>query len=545
MYKSTKYHILYLVIFIIITGFAIWGTYIGTESFYENISHAIEIPTSDMSPDFSARRISEDEVGKHKYTYQLPKDAFDALTEDTYRLIISKITDNAIQASINGHIILSEGDLETAHSMFKNSQVYGTFDRKLLKENNEIEIETYAIYKTGIEFNAIYITNQSDGVKACQTYDFFYNRLIIMGLGFLFFSTIFTIYVYINSTNKDISLIFCSIATLSLSIYFVDYLKIPYLAISYFSIKKIFLLFLSFGLFFYGIAIYRYLKKKVLMATILSHFIWYVIIFLFSSDLIQFKTWYEYWYFGLLICILIYIIYFIFNVRKSSKLYIFLLSFIFLGIYTSYAILIEFKGGYFTINSPFLYMSILATLPMLLGFDAIHDKERLLAKEKKLREEAFIASMSDDLTGAWNKRFLKIKMEEINEDATAAMLDIDSFKEINDTYGHRFGDHVIKEIASTIMNNIRKNDYLCRYGGDEFIIILQDTTVNDANKVMKHIQHLIDNQYFEVEKKSINVSFSIGITKPLKDENPNDFLHRLDLKMYEAKNKGKNRIISD
>ncbi len=83
-----------------------------------------------------------------------------------------------------------------------------------------------------------------------------------------------------------------------------------------------------------------------------------------------------------------------------------------MGSYSAYTVFIEFRGSYFILNSPLLYMVILATLPLLLGFDNITEKDRQIIREQELKEHAFINSITDNLTGAWNQRYLMMKLNE-------------------------------------------------------------------------------------------------------------------------------------
>jgi diguanylate cyclase (GGDEF)-like protein len=125
----------------------------------------------------------------------------------------------------------------------------------------------------------------------------------------------------------------------------------------------------------------------------------------------------------------------------------------------------------------------------------------LEVKNKEIEEKNRMLEMlskTDYLTGAFNNRFItSCLMEEMEESSknqtklTVAMIDIDNFKVINDTYGHIYGDYVLKRVASTLKSNLRKNDVLGRYGGDEFFIILRDTSKEEGYELMEHIRRKI------------------------------------------------------
>lgn len=121
------------------------------------------------------------------------------------------------------------------------------------------------------------------------------------------------------------------------------------------------------------------------------------------------------------------------------------------------------------------------------------------------------------------------------------MIDIDNFKVINDTYGHIYGDYVLKRVASTLKSNLRKNDVLGRYGGDEFFIILRDTSKEEGYELMEHIRR--KNPGIKWENNLI-VTISGGVIEVGSDELIN-LLKKVDQLLYKAKSKNKNVIEKD
>jgi len=176
-----------------------------------------------------------------------------------------------------------------------------------------------------------------------------------------------------------------------------------------------------------------------------------------------------------------------------------------------------------------------------------------LVKEKTMQlklvnEKLKIQSETDGLTEIYNHKFimeqLKKEVIRINRkggELCILMMDIDHFKKINDKYGHQFGDNVLKEVADIMKNSVRESDYVGRYGGEEFMIILTDTSVDIAFKVAERIRINIH----ELSSKfNALISISGGITD-YKGGAIEDFIHRADFNLYVAKEKGRNRIISE
>jgi len=144
----------------------------------------------------------------------------------------------------------------------------------------------------------------------------------------------------------------------------------------------------------------------------------------------------------------------------------------------------------------------------------------------------------DPLTGAFNRNFLESTLESlfsIHEVKSIAMMDIDHFKKVNDTFGHQIGDEILKHFVSTIKNTIRKTDYLVRYGGEEFLLFMPNTSKKDALTVLTKIKNNL------TPCKDITYTFSAGIA----DEGDTlaEMIRIADERLYKAKNNGRNLIV--
>lgn len=164
-------------------------------------------------------------------------------------------------------------------------------------------------------------------------------------------------------------------------------------------------------------------------------------------------------------------------------------------------------------------------------------------------------SITDALTGIGNRRFFYTQLEQEWQRAlrqqtplSFLMLDIDNFKEYNDTHGHLQGDAALKEIASIIKNGLaRAIDKAARWGGEEFAVILPDTCVDGAKKVAERIRASLEKHTFMVENTtatSITVSIGINCTTPTRDGNYSldNFVSDADKALYRAKTGGRNRV---
>ena len=163
-------------------------------------------------------------------------------------------------------------------------------------------------------------------------------------------------------------------------------------------------------------------------------------------------------------------------------------------------------------------------------------------------------AITDALTGLHNRRYMESHLATLAEQNVARgkplavmILDIDFFKAVNDTYGHDAGDDVLREFATRIRRSIRGIDLACRYGGEEFVIVMPETDLNVAGKVAERVRRAIAAEPFTIEKgaRRIEVTISIGLaTLERKDEPVADVLKRADVALYRAKHDGRNRVVA-
>ena len=173
-------------------------------------------------------------------------------------------------------------------------------------------------------------------------------------------------------------------------------------------------------------------------------------------------------------------------------------------------------------------------------------------QQSKLNHKIHQLAITDDLTGIYNRRqLLKLGQQEFKrakryqKPLSLIMFDPDSFKTINDSYGHLVGDQVLREITRRCAAQIRETDIFGRYGGDEFIIILPETNLDDAQLAAKRLLSAIHDKLIKTEKGSVMLSISLGVTALSDEENDQglkDLISRADVALYTAKRGGRNRI---
>ncbi len=179
-------------------------------------------------------------------------------------------------------------------------------------------------------------------------------------------------------------------------------------------------------------------------------------------------------------------------------------------------------------------------------------KERRLTQERiQMLEKLKRLSITDGLTKLYNSRYfynqLKIEIdrtERYQRPLSLLLLDIDKFKEYNDSYGHLEGDQVLIRLGQVIKSCLRKMDTAYRYGGEEFTVILPETGGDEAATVAERIRAAVETELFTPRKngETVNISISIGVTEYNLQEEIAVFVQRADKAMYQSKQAGRNRV---
>lgn len=175
-----------------------------------------------------------------------------------------------------------------------------------------------------------------------------------------------------------------------------------------------------------------------------------------------------------------------------------------------------------------------------------HHYEVLLQEKNHLEKLATI----DFLTDTHNHRFFNARLEEEFNRAiryhlslSCILLDVDDFKWVNDTYGHRKGDTILREVASVVKGTIRKTDFLARYGGEEFVILLPQTDISGAYQEGERVREAVRKHYYSDIHQTKKITVSLGVASyPEKTIlTTDDLIRAADTALYQAKRKGKDR----
>lgn len=176
----------------------------------------------------------------------------------------------------------------------------------------------------------------------------------------------------------------------------------------------------------------------------------------------------------------------------------------------------------------------------------------LLLKMRYLYSETEYLSVVDGLTGLYNRRHFEYNIEReflrvrrYPAELSLAMIDIDHFKQVNDTFGHQYGDYVLKEISEIVSQSFRKTDMIYRYGGEEIVVILTETSLEGAIIPLERLREKISEYEFRFNDQQTSLTISVGAASYNKDlKSQQELIESADKALYKAKQSGRNRLVA-
>jgi len=211
---------------------------------------------------------------------------------------------------------------------------------------------------------------------------------------------------------------------------------------------------------------------------------------------------------------------------------------------------LQISSMFFKENDIFEFTLIYCFMAIL-SFILEFSRERAQKNYDELIKNLDLLSKTDELTGLFNRRgileFLKYEFRRHNRGEThfaVCICDIDHFKIINDSYGHESGDMILKDFSAFIKNKLRAGDFISRWGGEEFIILMRESSIHDCVNVIERIRSLIERKNFRIIGCIIHITVSFGISESVEAATLDEMINLADKRLYKAKEEGRNRVVS-
>jgi diguanylate cyclase (GGDEF)-like protein len=173
----------------------------------------------------------------------------------------------------------------------------------------------------------------------------------------------------------------------------------------------------------------------------------------------------------------------------------------------------------------------------------------MILRRQKAEEQLKVLSLTDPLTGLANRREMESRI--ISEAARSqrsglpisfVLLDVDLFKKVNDNHGHDYGDHVLKKLAELLVNSVRRNDLVCRWGGEEFLLMVPDTDLEGAYLIAEKIRKKVMESPVGFKGEMLNITVTCGISVAMPGEDLEGAINRADEHLLKGKRAGRNRV---
>jgi diguanylate cyclase (GGDEF)-like protein len=541
LFKSHKILIFYIVIILI-------GIFINLLAFCLYLSFepdGLKLSAKDFTSnndDLSYHLLDENDEKRMTFNASIKKEDLDLTGEGQYAVLFYQLNGQAFRVSLNGKDIGTVGDIESGNSNIWNSINYFYFDESSIREENSLSIELLSLYDRGLSSKPVYILKTSELNRYLGYADYFTEGINLTALGFTIFAFFIVFMLYLISSPKNSSFLYFSLALLFLGCYTFDFTTIYSLPFSYLFYKKLIFAALYMAVSMASMGMYKFFHRKADLILSVITISGYLIIFIFVRDMVTFKAIYNYYNLLITANLISWIQSSRKNFRKTDEAKMFFIGNILLLLCTFVDILIMISGQIFSLSTPFTYSFVFSMISIILFFREFVNKDHQLKMIHDAHKESYLASITDSMTGLYNHRYLSDLLKKTAPPYSVVMIDIDNFKEINDSFGHRFGDAMIRFVAHSLTSQVRSTDVVFRYGGDEFFIIFPKCSAEKAKEVIEKIQEKINENTLSYDGHIVPITFSGGVYYVSKFEDAESVFDKVDDPLYRSKKEGKNKI---
>lgn len=496
--------------------------------------------------DFHIRYLTKDILDVYSFKTTVSREEFNRLQSDYYKIILYQICGSSYEVLFNGQLIGSVGDSDRMRSYVWNSLHTFTISKDLLRDANVLEFKIYPSYKIGKSRFPILIASPSAGYKIFDWMNLAFISSFSLVLNMFIFSSLsFLILLFISRRFNQDS-VYYLLATFLVIIYMLNYTTIYNLPFSIAVFKKLQYVSLFSAILVTSTALYnKYHLKINLYAGLLLLPV--IAITLLAKDthnvtnkvnIIALLNLLGWLYTSLV------------NVRKNYEAKTFLVAstLLFLGICYDLMTLITARLDIVRLSNYGIFDFCLGFI--LIAFDNYVEFQnsflRRTVEAEKEKEMLHKLAYVDGLTSLYNHRYFYEYFNRQSDHVktfTVLFCDIDKFKSINDTYGHITGDIILKEIGQIIKRQAPDNNMVFRYGGEEFVVLLENYSPQDCYQIAENIRLAVETSS-ELYKNTnqIPVTITIGLaTYPTDAADVRNLIDKADKAMYYGKKHGRNQ----
>lgn len=450
-------------------------------------------------------------------------------------LVIPAMEGNGVEIYINGQRLAVFGDMQEGRSSRWNTTHIVKIPSEILRKGrNQLRLEVLALYKLGIH-STPYIVDSREHSLRLFALQFFSNYSIMLIIGNIIALGVILILLGTSLGREGLSKSMLGAGLFFLAFYMLDYQYIELLPVNYALFKKIIVSFSFISPVFVLAGLNLHMKNRIDIPGIISMTLFgaaavYILTGPLDSISHEMRFGRVNWVYALSLLDALWLFFSQWD-RKNSLV---LLA----GVTFTSVIMVHDIGAYHSGGGSILFFHyginfFIISLTIAVVNDSITYYSAL--KEEKIKAElAHRKTMTDALTGAFNRRVIQ-KIDNLHcEYYSLLLIDLDRFKDINDTYGHDCGDRILKEVVQTCLQMIREEDYCIRLGGDEFVLFLPHCREEGALLLADDLKSRIGNLIIYSDDQRVRFSCSIGVSEHQASEMINS-LKSADKALYRAK----------
>ncbi len=444
----------------------------------------------------------------------------------------------------NDTFLGSVGDMQADRSNIRNSMNWFLIDKSAIRRDNELKIIISGWDDPGHSSVSAHILNMDNLNRYLDKMKFLTQDIYFVNVGLTMFGSLMILVLFLIVTPCKISSLyfFFFLALLFRTVFILDCIPWYALPFSRFTYQRLMVLALYLSITAVSMGIYRLFGNKGDKNIALVTMAGIVLIELISKDRLTFQSISKDYSLIIVVNALSWLYTSYRNLKKSVAAKMFLAGSTVFCLSAAFNAYCAIRGRDAGPTTSFLDAFIFASIAIILYCNEIMDRESQLQSVSYNYHSVYKAAITDEMTGLYNRAYMVDRLHKAKPPYSVVMLDIDDFKEINDSCGHRFGDMVVCHIALNLKKHVRSVDLVFRYGGDEFFMILYECPAESAKEIMTRIRQRLETDCLKCGEKPITITLSCGIYFVEKEEKLESIFDKVDAALYHSKRNGKNEI---